>query len=208
MRGAWSRNPVTFSGIGCLSCHGGRRGTCSAICAIENHSPLIKFLNLIFGVGWGGNYLHVDTIPAWKPFLILGLMCSQNLYLCPLFLLSLQSEGLILPQFPISVTGPFSPEEGKEAGPAFWVVFLAGIKPRQFFCNWHCKPIVFKRSRGPAAQAGSSGGDHLAELLGILKTGQPRRGFVFKLLFLSVPDEMLCLLNICCPCSCPLRFQE
>lgn len=67
----------------------------SAIFTIENHSSLIEFLNLIF-VGGGKFYLHVDTVLTWKSFLILKLMCSQNLYLCPLFLLSLQSEGLIL----------------------------------------------------------------------------------------------------------------
>lgn len=66
----------------------------SAIFTIENHNPLVKFLNLIFG---GAKKLFTCGYNSYlEVFLILKLMCSQNLYLCSLFLFSLQSEGLIL----------------------------------------------------------------------------------------------------------------
>lgn len=64
----------------------------SAIFTIENHSPLIKFLNLIFGGGEGGKLFACGYNSYLEIFLILKLMCSQNLYLWPLFLSSLQFE--------------------------------------------------------------------------------------------------------------------
>lgn len=149
----------------------------SAVWAIENHSPLIKFPNLIFGVCVGGNYLHVDTIPAWKPFLILGLMCSQNLYLCPLFLLSLQSEGLILPQFPISVTGPFSPEEGKEAGPCVLGGFPGRHQTKAVLLQLALQTHCLQKEQGPSCSGGFIWGRSFSRAARNIKNWATTEGF-------------------------------